>query len=161
MRKVLCVLVLGAALAALVSLSGCATMKGASPDAFRKAVEGTWEKYSAAINTGDADSWIALWDENGVQLPPDSPPIQGKAAIDAANRPGFADPIEEFTIYLDETVAAGGYGYARGTYSFVLPASADSPRLFFEGKYLTIYKRQADGTWKIYRDCFNFNGPPE
>ena len=25
----------------------------------------------------------------------------------------------------------------------------------FEGKYLTIYKKQNDGSWKIYRDSSN------
>jgi uncharacterized protein (TIGR02246 family) len=154
-------LVFGVILAATLVLTGCATMGGSNQDAFHAVVEDTWEKYSAAINAGDADAWITLWDENGVQMPPDTPWRIGKQAIDAANRPGFSDPIEDFIIYLDETVAAGGYGYARGTYSFVIPASADSPRLQFEGKYLTIYKRQPDGSWKIYRDCFNFNGPPK
>jgi ketosteroid isomerase-like protein len=28
-----------------------------------------------------------------------------------------------------------------------------------DGKYETIFKRQADGTWKIFRDCFNSNLP--
>jgi ketosteroid isomerase-like protein len=149
---------LGVILAAILVITGCATMGESDQDAFHAVVEQTWEKYSAAINAGDADAWITLWDENGVQMPPDTPWRTGKQAIDAAHRQGSA--LQDFTIYLDETVAAGGYGYARGTYSFVIPASADSPRLKFEGKYLTIYKRQADGSWKIYRDCFNFNGPP-
>jgi ketosteroid isomerase-like protein len=26
-----------------------------------------------------------------------------------------------------------------------------------EGKFLTIFRRQDDGTWRIYRDAFNFN----
>jgi hypothetical protein len=28
------------------------------------------------------------------------------------------------------------------------------------GRALTIFKRQADGSWKIYIDCFNYDGPP-
>jgi ketosteroid isomerase-like protein len=27
-------------------------------------------------------------------------------------------------------------------------------------KYLTIYRRQPDGSWKIYRDISNSNEPP-
>ena len=29
-----------------------------------------------------------------------------------------------------------------------------------DGKALTLYKKQADGSWKIAYDCFNANVPP-
>ena len=29
------------------------------------------------------------------------------------------------------------------------------------GKFLTIFQKQDDGSWKIARDCFNGNGPAE
>jgi ketosteroid isomerase-like protein len=28
------------------------------------------------------------------------------------------------------------------------------------GKYLVIVKRQADGSWKVYREMSNMNSPP-
>jgi ketosteroid isomerase-like protein len=28
-----------------------------------------------------------------------------------------------------------------------------------DGKFLTIFKKQSDGSCKIYRDCFNSNTP--
>jgi ketosteroid isomerase-like protein len=33
--------------------------------------------------------------------------------------------------------------------------------IFVDGKYLTIYKKQADGSWKISHDCYNSNVPPK
>lgn len=27
------------------------------------------------------------------------------------------------------------------------------------GKYLTVFRKQADGSWKIFRDCFNLDVP--
>jgi ketosteroid isomerase-like protein len=28
------------------------------------------------------------------------------------------------------------------------------------GKYMVLWKRQADGSWKLYRDMFNTSMPP-
>ena len=28
-----------------------------------------------------------------------------------------------------------------------------------EGKFLMVFEKQADGSWKIVRDIFNFNAP--
>jgi ketosteroid isomerase-like protein len=38
---------------------------------------------------------------------------------------------------------------------------AGGPESLFDGKFLTVFKRQPDGSWKIYRDCFNSNVPPK
>ena len=35
------------------------------------------------------------------------------------------------------------------------------PNTHIIGKYLTILKKQTDGSWKIYRDCFNSDVPPK
>jgi ketosteroid isomerase-like protein len=29
----------------------------------------------------------------------------------------------------------------------------------YDGKFLTIFKRQSDGSWKIHRDIYNSNVP--
>ena len=43
----------------------------------------------------------------------------------------------------------------------LIPILARFGRVWFvDGKYLTIFKRQPDGSWKAYRDCFNSNNSP-
>lgn len=36
------------------------------------------KQYAEAVNSGDFESWISLWDNDGVQMPPNAPPIEGK-----------------------------------------------------------------------------------
>ena len=52
-------------------------------------------------------------------------------------------------------------GYTSGTYWYDFALKSGGPTSKFEGKVLTMWKKQADGTWKIYRDCFNSNVPKQ
>lgn len=135
--------------------------KAADLEAFRAAVQDTLDKYSAAMNAEDSDLWISLWDENGIQMPPNAPAEIGKPAIDKMIRESYqALDWEKFTIHLKEVKVAGDWGFARGTYSASITPKAGGETAFIDGKYLTIFKRQPDSSWKIFRDCFNSNVPP-
>ncbi len=54
--------------------------------------------------------------------------------------------------------ASGDIGYTIGT--FELTAAQDGTAMRTEGKYVTIWHKQADGSWPVMVDCFNTNGPP-
>jgi len=54
---------------------------------------------------------------------------------------------------------AADLGYTIGTYHMKLPGS-DGSIVEIDGKYLSIWKRQPDGNWKIAVDMFNADGPP-
>ncbi|MHC4533430.1 MAG: YybH family protein, partial [Planctomycetota bacterium] len=54
----------------------------------------------------------------------------------------------------------GDLGYAWGNYTLSLIPKAGGDTAYVDGKYLTVSKRQADGSWKISHDCFNSNVPP-
>lgn len=106
-----------------------------------------WSTYSAARVAGDAESWLGLWDEDGIRMPP------GVPAVDFATfAPGtperFANPPASMEIKPEEIVVTGDWAYSRGTFTV-----NDA----VEGKFLTIFRRQDDGTWRIYRDAFNMN----
>ena len=57
-----------------------------------------------------------------------------------------------------EVAASGDIGYTIGT--FELTAEQDGTAMLTEGKYVTIWHKQTDGSWKVQVDCFNANGPP-
>ena len=162
------VLSLGVVLVALTLLS-CAqqpmpTEETASTEAdmaaFEAVVLDTWATWSATVNVGDVDGWIALWDDDGVRMVPNAQAAHGKPAIRETISGAFLSvDFEEVTINNEEVQVFGDFGFARGNYSFVTVMAEGDP-VPFEGKYLTIFKRQPDGSWKAYRDCFNSNTPP-
>ncbi len=144
---------------------GCAGLPRAqSAEADLAAIRQIWSNYAGFVERGDAVGWLSQWDAEGVQLRPDAParmkneldaqvPAAFKARFDANDTKMAINPIE--------IVVNGPWAYSRGTYTQDLTAKSSGKTTHVDGKFLTIFKRQADGGWKIYRDCFNSNVPPK
>jgi len=121
------------------------------------AIQALWKTYSAARVAGDATLWLSLYDENGIQMPP-GVPARGKDVLNEIIPKAFSSgSVTAMSINPEEITLAGDWAYSRGTYYTESPKEGETVRL--DGKFLTILKREADGSWKIYRDCFNFNTP--
>ena len=133
--------------AALAVASTIPAAVAADTMADENAILEIWSTYSAARVAGDAETWLGLWDEEGIRMPP------GVPAVDFASfAPGtperFANPPASMEIKPEEVVVTGDWAYSRGTFTV-----NDA----VEGKFLTIFRRQDDGSWRIYRDAFNMN----
>lgn len=147
------------ALAAILVLAGCATTPAGGQASAEAAVRAIFATYAGSLKTGDADAWMALWDEEGVQLPFDEPMHVGKAAIREANYEGLKSLRFDMTIDTQEVIDAGDYAFARGLYRYTGRPAAGGDSFSVDGKFLTVFKRQPDGGWKIFRDSFNSNVP--
>lgn len=150
---------------ALIALAGCATMTPADRSKDEAAIRAAFDTYVSTLVNYDADAWMALWDENGVQLPPDAPMLVGKAEIKKGNYDGIKDTSGVFamSITTQEVIVfqAEGFGYARGVYTWSFTPKTNDPAITYDGKFSTLFRKQADGTWRLYRDCFNSNGPAQ
>jgi ketosteroid isomerase-like protein len=146
-------------LVAILSLAGCAS-KG-NQDADIAAIKGTMSKYSETLMASDADGWMALWDQNGVQLPPDEPIHVGIAEIRTANYDWVKTYNSKMAISPREVVVAGDWAFVSCLYTLEFAPKSGGPGGSVDGKALSILKRQSDKSWKFYRDCFNSNVPPK
>lgn len=150
-KRLLFVFICLIAIAAVQSQAITATPR--TPD--EKALSMLLSAYAETVNAGDPEAWITLWDTDGIQLPFDAPMNIGRSAIWKMNKDDFGAIDMKFSIVQHEIVAFGDYGYVRGTYSYSFKSAIDAQPISFAGKYLTICRRQTDGTWRIYRDAFN------
>ncbi|MFQ5813619.1 MAG: YybH family protein [Anaerolineae bacterium] len=125
------------------------------------AINEIWEGYTAGANTGDLDLWISLWDVNGIRMAPDAPPVIGKEQIRAQMKVPFEQLDIEIAIDNQEVQVGGDWAFSRGTYTLSTTPKAGGETAHVDGKFLTVLKRQSDGTWKIFRDIFNSNVPPD
>ena len=123
------------------------------------AIKDMLSQYEVAINNGDFDSWITLWADDGVRMPPDAPARIGKAQIIEEMKPAFEQIIFELTIpSIEDAKVYGDLGLTHCNYTLsVTPKAGGETIVMPEGKALTLYERQPDGSWKIVYDCFNSN----
>jgi len=127
------------------------------------AIKEVLNQYAVAVNTGDLDLWMSLWADDGVQMPPGSPARVGKEQIREGMGPLFDGMNLDITIdRLEETKVYGDLGLTRCTYTLKATPKAGGEEIVVEpdGKALTLYERQPDGSWKIAYDSFNSNVGP-
>jgi uncharacterized protein (TIGR02246 family) len=130
-------------------------------DADLTAIDRVREQHVAALNAGDAGAWVAEFADDGVQMPPNAPANIGKAAI-AAWSQGFLSHFRvQFALDVDEVRILDEWAFERGDYAIALDPGAGGPPLKDTGKYITLYKREPSGTWRMARDIWNSsNSPP-
>ena len=66
-------------------------------------------------------------------------------------------------VSIEDAKVHGDLGLTRCTYTLKATpkAGGETINAMPDGKALTLYGRQSDGSWKIVYDCFNSNVPPE
>ena len=85
----------------------------------------------------------------------------GKENILAGPKSRFPKLDIEIAIKSEEIVVMGDWAYSRGTFTRSFTPKGSDQTFYYDGKFLTVMKRQPDGSWKIFRDCFNSNTPPQ
>jgi uncharacterized protein (TIGR02246 family) len=125
------------------------------------AADTIWKEYAASLNEGDLERWLALWTEDGVQMPPDEAAIFGKDNIRTRNEAMLERFTFDIGITNQEIETSGDLAYSRGIYKAQLMPKDGGRPISIDGKYLTVLERQTDGSWKIHRDIFNSNRSPQ
>ena len=116
---------------------------------------------SAAAASKDYDNFFAYYDQDASVFAPDAPVVTGLPAIKTTVLSAFADPNFAIDIQIAkvEVSKAGDLGYAQGTFT----QKATNPKTkkveSRDGKWVTVFKKETDGSWKAVSDIFNFSGP--
>ena len=142
---------------AILCVSASLLVAGAASaaDGDEAAIREIWKTYAAARVANDPETWLSLWDEEGIQMPPGAP-ARGKDVLKTVVPKGFAaTPTSVMNVNPEEIVVAGDWAYSRGNYN--ADRVVEGKDVHIEGKFMTIFRRQDDGSWKIYRDIFNDN----
>ena len=112
-----------------------------------------------ATLAGDAKAIAALYTDDAVEMPPNTPLIKGKAALEQYYVKQFAaGKISKFSLTHLETRATGDSGYDIGTFTQTI-APAKGAAMNDSGKYVVILKR-VGGAWKVSNAIYNSDNPP-
>ena len=104
-----------------------------------------------ASHVKEPDRFLSYYAADAMVYPPGMPLVTGSAKIretwmGMSSTPGFA-----LTFSPTKALAAGDLGYTTGTYSMTMGGTTEA------GKYVSVWKKQADGQWKVAEDIFNAN----
>ena len=99
--------------------------------------------------------------DDALRLPPNSAAIEGKEAIIKAFNNDYANfTVTGFTLPLVEVASSGDLAVARGTSAYkYAPKASGLPAVSNAHKWVGVYKRQTDGTWKCAYDIWNSDAP--
>jgi ketosteroid isomerase-like protein len=144
-------------------LVGCQQAPPTPPDthdADVQAIKNTEADWQKAGN--DLDKVVSFYADDAALLPPNSPIATGKEAIKAVWKSLVTDKNYALTFGSAtgrvDVAKSGEIAYSRGTYSLTMSDPKGKP-VTDKGKYLTVFKKQADGSWKAIEDMFNSDTP--
>jgi uncharacterized protein (TIGR02246 family) len=119
------------------------------------------DEWSRAAGAKDVEKTASYYTDDALVMPPNSPVLQGKDAARAMwkamfNTPGFGGGWKATRA---EVSRSGDLGWVTGSYEFSETDASGKP-MTDKGKYLEVWKKQADGAWKCVADMFNTDLPP-
>jgi uncharacterized protein (TIGR02246 family) len=125
-----------------------------------KQVEAAGQRIWSALSRNDTAGLLAEYAEDSIIFPPNAPMVVGKPAVakvlgELFGAIAFRDVVGTVTdvrVSGDLAIETGQY-----TWTLVPPGGAPMPD---KGKYVHVWARTPDGTWKVIRYFSNSDVPP-
>ena len=129
--------------------------------AVRKTIAAADSQFVVAFNKGDATTAASFYTDDAVSRPPNSEPASGKAAIEQTYGGMFKSlgTVSDFKIEQKDLDIFADHAIEIGSYSFSFTPAGAKAAMKDHGSYLNYWKKQSDGSWKIYRDVIVSSEP--
>lgn len=151
-------------LASVALFAACAQPPAPAADtsaADAAAVRDLTEKFVAAWNAGDAATYGAMIADDVIQMPQGAAANTGRDAVLAGMSSSVDVTAVQQSATVDEVVVMGDYANAYGTWRIDPVAATDQAAEVTAGRWMVLYRRNAEGLWQIWRWMWNqTSGPP-
>ena len=117
------------------------------------------EEFVRNVNSGNVEALVsAFYAEDAELLPPNAPVMSGQAAIRECWKGMVAAGLKVSILEAKRLEESGDLAYASGVYDLTL-SPPGSGTISDNGKYVVVYRRSSDGSWKAVADIFNSSRP--
>jgi len=117
------------------------------------AINSTSDEFAKATETKDLDKVMSYYTDDAVLFAPSSPAAVGKDAVRKAWQGFLAGPASKIDV--NETIidvaASGDLAFERGSFT-ITTTDAKGKTTAATGKLVDVWKKQADGSWKMAAD---------
>ena len=134
--------------------------KEADIESAKAAIRALNQQWEINFETHDLSGLAALFTEDCVRMPQGRPATVGRSALEAAYRQDFAEVWKtqaKVRLKAEEVIISGEYAFARGADTLVQMQDGRQVLGGETGKWLFVFRRQPDGTWKYHWITFNSN----
>ena len=134
---------------------------GAPADAAaaRTAIEAQLGRFRDAMLKNDTAAVGSVYTADAMVLPSGQPLVRGRPAITTAFAGMLAQmPVTRMEFQIIDVTVAGDHAIETGTYSMSMKPRTGKA-IDDTGKYVAVWKKDADGSWKMVRDIWNSDKP--
>jgi uncharacterized protein (TIGR02246 family) len=128
------------------------------PEEAQDAIQELNQQWEKSFENHDLTGLTALFTEDCIRMPQGAPASIGRLALEAAYRRDFAEVWKtgaKVRLNTQEIIIAGEYAFARGADTLI--QDEDDHQREATSKWMFVYHKQADGTWKFHWVSFNSN----
>ena len=112
-------------------------------------------EFMKAANARNAAALVkAFYAPDAVLMPPNHGAVEGRAKIQGFLQGLIDSGLTSIKLETTTVASAGDLAYGRGRYTLDLTPPGGAP-VQDVGKYIVVYRRQANGTWRAVSDIFN------
>ena len=116
-------------------------------------------QFCEAYNRGDLDALETMHEDNAMLLAPDSPAsVGGSEAVVQGYREMWDAGWRNISLSSVEIGSDGNLAYHVGKVEFDVPTKEGTTKRV-AGKYVDIYRRGEDESWKVHLTCYNLDEP--
>ena len=151
------ILMLCGAAAVALTLGGCSKTGGAGasdPAAVQTALKADEKKWNDQFKSKDMEGLVGHYADDAYFVAPGVPGAKGSMEIRKAYADALADNYFSLNFASDriDVASSGDLAYARGHFSEKYQDPTSKKIVSDSGTYLTVYKKQQDGSWKAVED---------
>jgi len=140
--------------ATIFALTVLASGQAMSGESLRDTIQAREDAWSAAYNANDKEALGAFYEEDGILIPPGSPPVNGRTAIAEALSALFP-LLKDMKLVVDEVRPLGPDHAVEIGHSEYTAIAEDGSRSPGADNYEVVWHRGDDGVWRYVTDMFN------
>jgi ketosteroid isomerase-like protein len=140
---------------AAIALALCACSKGqqaANPDSVKQAIQADEAKWNQDFKAKDTERLASHYADDAYLFTTGVPAADGSTAIRQVYANASTDPAFNVQFSSDKIDVSGDLAYSRGKFTEKYTDKKTGKVMSGSGSYITVYKKQDDGSWKAVED---------
>jgi len=143
-----------------IALTSAAQSAGGR-DAIAGKIKADETRWNQEWEAKSADKILAHYADDAILISPGAPAAQGKEAIRSLLNQMLADPALSLRFQAQNVAVSrsGDMAYTEGSYTLSATDPSTKKPINDKGSYVTVYKKQPDGSWKAVADIASSESP--